>query len=1503
MPVAPYLLAIGERERSLCLIKPDLIAGQKGCEVVARLEEDDFEIKQKKIAYLTKGDVEALFTDYHGRSDYSQRVAFMTSGPVWVLVVEHLEGDTVNRLAALAGPNDPQVADETTLRGQYGHDEVRNGVHVSADKWAAVRERDFFFPYLCECPTERTFGMVKPDATSHAGEILDTIGKENLLAVGMCELKLSAAQAEELYTEHKGKPFYDGLMSFITEEAGIIALCLEGRGAIERWRQLCGPTDPDTARTIAPWTLRARFGTDATRNAVHGSDCPASAAHELNIFFPKGTLPLERTLAIIKPDAVQKGHTDAILRRIKSSGFAVLTQKKLLLTRSRAEEFYAEHRDSAFFPSLVEFMCSGPVITLVLGRTGAVQVWRQLMGPTDSVQARESRPKSMRALYGADRQANAVHGSDSAKSADREIAFFFPELSADPLPSEGAIKDYIFRKSAKAGSASIDLSRGSIREMSQIDPTLQQILAKGLLGLCKIRPKGLDAAKWLADWMDQNNPSRVQVRAPPATATGPTSVVPASQPPMEGRGQTSVYVGCQKTMDEPKPEVVEVDVSAERLTDESEFEGQPPFIVFVLGGPGCGKGTQCGMIQRDFNFVHLSAGDLLREEVASGSPLGSEIEGHMLHGTLVPASVTISLIRTAILHPANRQINRFLIDGFPRAIEQAEQFERDVYSHAFTLFFDCSAEVMMARLLERSQTSGRVDDNEESVRKRLETYQTQTLPVIQHFQRIGKVRRVDASDGVDEVYRTTMQLFRPQLLYLLGGLGACTTALAQRLAETYRYFHVDAEKLVVQSEEISAHRKTSNGKRVVPLSMKALPPSVICPLVEENIKRALARGHTRFVLTGFPQTLPQMQFIEDKIHCGSVGYRMCMPRSALRTLALSPIDKHIPKEPTEASIRGVEKQLALFFSTEMRGVTDELKSRGNLRDVLCEDIFVSPMTLQESVDKLSCSLSPATDVQAPLWCRLQTATRPEVVFVHANGTSVSEKSLTDISQAITDLLGGERRGVVCSDIMAYMQIEANLPTPLGRKLRNARSNATDSRDAFATHALEAAQQLASVTNSSTLVLVNFPFNHKDEKHAVELLSIFNVNRLVLIGEPSCCPTGPSAEPDPILTEFARQGKLEHIPQKENEEEMFKDVIDRFAAKLLLVQAPPAFPIADVVSCLADKLALTPLPPTDVLLKEVMDLGGPLGDALKEHQTRTSSLTADALSPELLAQSLDAWLVMQPSGIGAFMAANLIGVAEQVEALEGVRVKAMGLMELTAPSEALAERAQEAGGDAFSAEDFEQAVNQYKERMDAITKLFAGRNAHYVVDATGFPPPWDLAQSLLDRSKFRSSILVVPPLQGLSDVVASKVAFESGCHLRYLDATELCHKRRQGCSGELDHQLYLSKLVQQQDMRPSPSSFVSDMCDWVPRSLWAPLLKSAMQQDFTKEYLITNLPTPTGMAGSTATVRDQYDAICYTANVEGLPKRGACSVLAGGVFLVLTVCTFRSVHILVHRPCS
>lgn len=177
-------------------------------------------------------------------------------------------------------------------------------------------------------------------------------------------------------------------------------------------------------------------------------------------------------------------------------------------------------------------------------------------------------------------------------------------------------------------------------------------------------------------------------------------------------------------------------------------------VLFVLGGPGAGKGTQCEKIVEKYKFVHLSAGDLLREERQNPkSEYGEIIEGHIKNGTIVPVQITCSLLKRA-MEASEKQT--FLIDGFPRNKDNLDGWNAamsEVAEVKMVLFFSCSEQACIDRCLNRGKTSGRTDDNMESLKKRIHTYTESTMAIIEHYRKLKLVQELNGEKSPTEVFQ------------------------------------------------------------------------------------------------------------------------------------------------------------------------------------------------------------------------------------------------------------------------------------------------------------------------------------------------------------------------------------------------------------------------------------------------------------------------------------------------------------------------------------------------------------------------------------------------------------------------------------------------------------------------------------------------------------------------------------------------------------------------------
>ena len=180
--------------------------------------------------------------------------------------------------------------------------------------------------------------------------------------------------------------------------------------------------------------------------------------------------------------------------------------------------------------------------------------------------------------------------------------------------------------------------------------------------------------------------------------------------------------------------------------------------IVIFGAPGSGKGTQSDKIIENYKLFHISTGDVLRDNIRRGTELGKIAKGYIDQGQLVPDELIIDILAQVLDENKENASEGVIFDGFPRTIPQAEALEQLLADRGTKIDAVVGLEVpedeLIKRILLRGQMSGRSDDNEETARKRLETYHKQTSPLKAYYEEQGKYRAINGLGSIDDIFQS-----------------------------------------------------------------------------------------------------------------------------------------------------------------------------------------------------------------------------------------------------------------------------------------------------------------------------------------------------------------------------------------------------------------------------------------------------------------------------------------------------------------------------------------------------------------------------------------------------------------------------------------------------------------------------------------------------------------------------------------------------------------------------
>ncbi|XP_041322570.1 thioredoxin domain-containing protein 3 [Pyrgilauda ruficollis] len=266
-------------ERTLAIIRPTLLKERRNS-IIQRIKDDGFQIAMQKEIILSEDQVRTFYKEHVDQDYFPVLLEQMTSGPTLILALTR--ENAVSHWRSLLGPKILEEAKENpeSLRAQFSFENVPiNQLHGSSTPSDAQKELEFFFP------EEHTFALIKPDAAkTHKDEIMKKVKEAGFSISKVKEQSLTREMAAHFYKDHEGKPFFDELVNFMTQGPSVI-MVLSKENAVEEWRKLMGPTDPEEAKKTCPESIRAQFAHDILSNAVHGASNIEHAERSIHFAF------------------------------------------------------------------------------------------------------------------------------------------------------------------------------------------------------------------------------------------------------------------------------------------------------------------------------------------------------------------------------------------------------------------------------------------------------------------------------------------------------------------------------------------------------------------------------------------------------------------------------------------------------------------------------------------------------------------------------------------------------------------------------------------------------------------------------------------------------------------------------------------------------------------------------------------------------------------------------------------------------------------------------------------------------------------------------------------------------------------------------------------------------------------------------------------------------------------------------------------------------------------
>ncbi|CAA9989276.1 nucleoside diphosphate kinase, putative [Plasmodium knowlesi strain H] len=856
-------------ERCIFIILPDVTNNFKDEEVLEKLEEKNFIILKKKKVHLTENEIKEILNEKPEQySNIGEFYAYVESGLSVISLVEHIEGNTAERLNSLVKSTSILIKDEKyfeCLEYQCNLKCKNAPFYFSKNDWYFSRDLNYFFPPRDDNFLERTLIILKPDVIDQnkIGDIVNEILNFGLLIVAMKRGILSAERARSLYEGSAGKPYYDALIEFMTSAKGIVCLIVEGKSCIRLSKILCGPSS-----SIVPFEdmpnacLKKKYGTCAMRNAVH-TPSENNIDREINLFFSEENFSGENGILLIKKDALSGDDLNNLRDYLHDYGFNVLEEKIISVDEDTLRSMFEE--PIMVVPSV------GPhtqYVIITLSRVNCVTCLHYLIGGKSTKESKLKRPNSIRSIFSLDKN-DIIFVKDKKKINNLIRQYFLFEKYNESITVD-MVKNFLYRKNVTSC------------EKEEENIKLREVFLECFTKMCESKPSEQTAIVWLSEWFKQK---KGEIMADVMRKEMGRKMGHAHVYPLGGKDKTLI---ADAREEEKVKQSSNIPIGSSRGNAGGGTKGEGPNQISIFQKackgnkkifiiPDIYDGENNTQISRDndevmlklikhlerLGYINLSFIDLCMKEEKKKSLLGKKIEYTKRKYNML----TVDLVRRILKEnlDRNKSYSNYVLTGFYGVIDLAYLTREDIIPTSFCLLVlkeDANVE------------SEKIGSGEGELGKRgrgahldsfLSLLHGGEKNLIDHFLNKGKILIYRKGKNF---FNNFLQNLETEIVILLGVNLNHLKSEIKFLVECYNYLFVDHVKLFNEEK-----RKKKQGKICEDeLDCSSAPSDLLLSFLIERLNSLKDKDYRKFVLCNFPLNMQQVDAIKGKTNAKVVVF-------------------------------------------------------------------------------------------------------------------------------------------------------------------------------------------------------------------------------------------------------------------------------------------------------------------------------------------------------------------------------------------------------------------------------------------------------------------------------------------------------------------------------------------------------------------------------------------------------------------------------------------------------